>query len=80
MFNGIELDFFYFIETDIPICLSLYINVKGNFSKNENDVRYEFTISDNVGTADISHIIKLINPEIYEEISDIAEYKVDDYS
>lgn len=77
---GIEISFNHPIMTEDEQKESeLYVRVLGTASKIDNEVQHQFTISKNVNSEDISEILEIVNPELYEEITEEIDVRIDKY-
>ena len=75
----ITLDFFHTLEKqkEGDAEATLYINIQVNFFKGEDGVETTFSIQEDMSSPDISHLIKLINPDLYQEILTDVEIAVE---
>jgi len=78
MFTAIDIDFIKEIGTDIKFD-SLYVRILGRYSGKPKEFSYNFTIHRDVSHSDISDIIEILNPQVFNEIETEVSEKVSEY-
>jgi membrane protease subunit (stomatin/prohibitin family) len=77
---GIEIHFNHpIMSEDEKKESELFVRVLGTASRIDNEVQHQFTITKNANCEDISEILEIVSPELYEEITEEIDIRISKY-